>query len=187
MNRLTIFLSKYLGDVGLVFYVSVLIITAFVTTAALYPDAVESTAQQILDLTARKLGWMYLVATTGFVLFVLFLAFSKYGSIRLGAEDEAPEFSFNSWPAMIFSGGMGVGLANLGVAAYSATLQFYILGGLATLFIISAMTYLNMGIRYLSNANMVLAAGLLVFVLITGPTGFIFGELIQTMTKLPSR
>jgi glycine betaine transporter len=295
MNRLTIFLSKYLGDVGLVFYVSVLIVTAFVTTAALYPEAVESTAQRILDLTARNLGWTYLLATTGFVLFVLFLAFSKYGSIRLGAESEAPEFSFNSWLAMIFSGGMGVGLvfwgvaepmmhfndpplglaeprtaeaaqlgmryaffhwgfhqwatftlvglaiayvrfrhnsrglisesvrpllgdrvdrgwgsiidilavvstvfgvattlglgalqvnsglANLGVAAYSPTSQFYILGGLATLFTISAMTPLNMGIRYLSNANMVLAAGLLVFVLITGPTGFIFRELTQTM------
>ena len=295
MNRWSIFIRKYLGDVGLVFYISVLIITAFITTAALYPDAVESTAQKILDLTARNLGWMYLLATPGFVVFVLFLAFSQSGNIRLGAEDEAPEFSFNSWLAMIFSGGMGVGLVfwgvaepmmhfndpplglaeprtaeaaqlgmryaffhwgfhqwanftlvglaiayvrfrhnsrglisesfrpllgdrvdrgwgnvvdilavvstvfgvattlglgalqvnsgltNLGVAAYSSTSQLYILGGLATLFIISAMTPLNMGIRYLSNANMALAAGLLVFVLATGPTGFIFGELTQTM------
>ena len=294
MNRLTKFLREYLGDVGVVFYTSVLIITAFVTTAVLYPDAVESTAQQILDVTARNLGWMYLVATTGFVLFVLFLAFSKFGSIRLGAENELPEFSFNSWLAMIFSGGMGVGLvfwgvaepmmhfndpplglaeprtsdaaqlgmryaffhwgfhqwanftlvglaiayvrfrhssrglisesfrsllgdrvdrgwgnivdilavvstvfgvattlglgalqvnsglANLGLVAYSTTSQFYILAGLATLFIISAMTPLNMGIRYLSNANMVLAAGLLFFVLATGPSGFIFSELTQT-------
>lgn len=105
MNRWSIFIRKYLGDVGLVFYISVLIITAFITTAALYPDAVESTAQKILDLTARNLGWMYLLATTGFVVFVLFLAFSQSGNIRLGAEDEAPEFSFNSWLAMIFPAG----------------------------------------------------------------------------------
>ena len=58
MNRLTKFLREYLGNVGVVFYTSVVIITAFVTTSVLYPDAVESTAQQILDIAARKLGWM---------------------------------------------------------------------------------------------------------------------------------
>jgi len=47
--------------------------------------------------------------------------------------------------------------------------------------IVSAMTPLDKGIRYLSNLNMILAAGLLLFVLVTGPTAFIFGELTQTI------
>src|SRR5690606_299895 len=70
---------------------------------------------QILDVTATNFGWMYLMATSGFVLFVIFLALSKFGGIRLGADNETPEFSFTSWLAMIFSGGMGVGLVFWGV------------------------------------------------------------------------
>ncbi|MBC7180384.1 MAG: BCCT family transporter, partial [Roseovarius sp.] len=61
-------------------------------------------------------GWMYLLVMTGFVFFVLFLGLSRIGTIRLGAPDERPEFSFQSWLAMIFSGGMGVGLVFWGVA-----------------------------------------------------------------------
>ncbi len=56
-----------------------------------------------------------------------------------------------------------------------------IIAGLGALFILSAMTPLDRGIRYLSNANMILAAGLLLFVLVLGPTAFIFNELTQTL------
>ncbi|EKF73224.1 MULTISPECIES: BCCT family transporter [Gammaproteobacteria] len=295
MNRLTTFLKRHLGDVGVVFYTSLLIITAFVVTSALQPETVEAIAQKVLDATAKNVGWMYLMATTGFVLFIFFLAFSRFGNLRLGQENELPEFSFTSWLAMIFSGGMGVGLvfwgvaepimhlnvpplglaeprsveaaqlgmrysffhwgfhqwanftlvglaiayvrfrhnsyglisetfrpllgervdrgwgkaidilavvstlfgvattlglgalqvnsglSRLGVMDYSTTSQFMILGGLATLFTISAMTPLDKGIRHLSNANLVIASGLLLFVLVTGPTAFIFGELTQTL------
>ena len=55
------------------------------------------------------------------------------------------------------------------------------MAGLASLLIVSALTPLDKGIRYLSNLNMILAAGLLLFVLMTGPTAFIFGELTQTI------
>ncbi|WP_347332229.1 BCCT family transporter [Marinimicrobium locisalis] len=295
MNRLTTFLKQHLGDVGVVFYTSLLIITAFVVTSALQPDTVEAIAQKILDATAKNVGWMYLMATTGFVLFIFFLAFSRFGNLRLGQENELPEFSFTSWLAMIFSGGMGVGLvfwgvaepimhlndpplglaeprsveaaqlgmrysffhwgfhqwanftlvglaiayvrfrhnsyglisetfrpllgervdrgwgkaidilavvstlfgvattlglgalqvnsglSRLGVMDYSTISQFMILGGLATLFTISAMTPLDKGIRHLSNANLIIASGLLLFVLVTGPTAFIFGEFTQTL------
>ncbi|WP_288364346.1 BCCT family transporter, partial [uncultured Spongiibacter sp.] len=116
MNRLTTFLKRHLGDVGVVFYTSLLIITAFVVTSALQPETVEAIAQKVLDATAKNVGWMYLMATTGFVLFIFFLAFSRFGNLRLGQENELPEFSFTSWLAMIFSGGMGVGLVFWGVA-----------------------------------------------------------------------
>ena len=75
------------------------------------------------------------------------------------------------------------GLSRLGVMDYSTTSQLMILGGLATLFTISAMTPLDKGIRHLSNANLIIASGLLLFVLVTGPTAFIFGELTQTLGK----
>jgi len=286
---------RVLGDVGVVFWSSVLLIGAFVTAAALRPAAIEAWATSVLDLTATNVGWMYLVTTSAFVLFVFFLGASRFGSIRLGNDGEAPEFSFNSWLAMIFSGGMGVGLVFWGVAEpmmhfaqpplgigepgtadaaqlgmrysffhwgfhqwanfalvglaiayvrfrhnshglisetfrpllgervagragnaidvlavistifgvattlglgalqinsglnrlelapYSVEVQFAIIGGVGILFTISAMTPLDKGVRYLSSANMFLAAALLLFVLIAGPTGFIFGSLTQTL------
>jgi glycine betaine transporter len=73
------------------------------------------------------------------------------------------------------------GLSRLEVAPYDVGVQFAIIGGVGILFTISAMTPLDKGVRLLSNANMILAAGLLLFVLIAGPTGFIFGSLTQTL------
>jgi glycine betaine transporter len=295
MYKLRQWKNRVLGDVGTVFYFSILLIGGFLALAVAEPQKLQALAQQALNVTTRNFGWLYLLATSGFVIFTLGLAFSRFGSIRLGADGEAPEFSFTSWLAMIFSGGMGVGLVFWGVAEpimhlsspplgigtpgsseaaqigmrysffhwglhqwanftvvglaiayvrfrhnsyglisetfrpllgdrvdkgwgkaidilavlstifgvattlglgalqinsglsriadvpYGVTPQLLIIAGLGFLFILSAMTPLNKGIRYLSNANMVLAFGLLLFVLILGPTAFIFSELIQTM------
>ncbi|WP_101069189.1 BCCT family transporter [Roseovarius salinarum] len=108
--------TTILGDVGTVFRVSVVIVAIFVLAAAIAPAAVERVARAVLHATAVNVGWMYLLVMTGFVFFVLFLGLSRIGTIRLGAPDERPEFSFQSWLAMIFSGGMGVGLVFWGVA-----------------------------------------------------------------------
>jgi len=116
MDRLRRWKNQLLGDVGTVFYLSLLLIAGFLAAAMVDPEAVQRQAQKILDATANNFGWLYLMATSGFVLFALGLAFSRFGSIRLGPDDEPPEFSFKSWLAMIFSGGMGVGLVFWGVA-----------------------------------------------------------------------
>lgn len=115
-SGISAFFRRLLGDVGAVFYISVLIIATFVVVAASRPEMVEQGAQQILDATATNVGWLYLLATSGFVLFTLGIAFSRFGKLCLGPDGEPPEFSFLSWLAMIFSGGMGVGLVFWGVA-----------------------------------------------------------------------
>lgn len=51
-----------------------------------------------------------------FVVFAIYLYFSKYGNIVLGDDDDKPEFDFISWFAMLFSAGMGIGLVFYGVA-----------------------------------------------------------------------
>ena len=57
-----------------------------------------------------------MLASTCFVIIVAVLAFSRFGRIRLGRDDERPEFSTVSWVAMMFSAGMGIGLVFYGVA-----------------------------------------------------------------------
>lgn len=101
---------------GWVFYISALILCLFVAGGALRPDELAAGAGSALDFTTTHFGWLYLVITTGFLLFCIGVALSRYGDIRLGAEGEAPEFSYLSWLGMIFSAGMGVGLVFWGVA-----------------------------------------------------------------------
>ncbi|PFG62210.1 glycine betaine transporter [Thioclava sp. ES.031] len=287
--------ASLLGDVGAVFRVSIGIVVIFVIAAAIAPEAIRRVAQAILHATATNIGWMYLLVTTSFVGFMLFLAVSRFGTIKLGAADDPPEFPFASWLAMIFSGGMGVGLVFWGVAEpmmhfnqpplgaglprtadaaqsgmrfaffhwglhqwgnfalvglaiayvrfrheshglisetfrsllgdhvdsgwgkaidvltvvstvfgvattlglgalqinsgiarlagvpYGFSAQFVIVAIIGGLFMVSAMTPLDRGVRLLSNANMLLAAALLILVLAFGPTSFIFGVLTQTV------
>jgi choline/carnitine/betaine transport len=63
-----------------------------------------------------NLGWFFVLTASGFVLFVLWLAVSRFGNIPLGRDDEEPEFRTVSWIAMMFSAGMGIGLMFYGVA-----------------------------------------------------------------------
>lgn len=73
-------------------------------------------ADAALGNVIRSTGWLYILATAGFCVLVLWLAFSRYGRIRLGGDDERPEFSTKSWIAMLFAAGMGIGLVFWGVA-----------------------------------------------------------------------
>ncbi|MRX71666.1 BCCT family transporter [Bacillus lacus] len=63
-----------------------------------------------------KFGWFYLLSATLFLIFSIGLIFSKYGSLKLGEEDEEPEYSYISWFSMLFSAGMGIGLVFWGVS-----------------------------------------------------------------------
>jgi len=56
------------------------------------------------------MGWIYMLVTTFFLGFALYLAFGRYGKIRLGGPDEKPEFGLFAWFAMLFQAGMGIGL-----------------------------------------------------------------------------
>ncbi len=61
-------------------------------------------------------SWLYLIVMLFFVLFCIVLTVSPFGKVRLGADDEKPEYGNLSWFAMLFVAGMGVGLVFWGVA-----------------------------------------------------------------------
>ena len=101
---------------GWVFYTSLILLSAFVLLGASQPTRLALVANQALDFTTQHFGWLYLFATTGFLLFCIAIALSDYGRIRLGADGEVAEFSYSAWLGMIFSAGMGVGLVFWAVA-----------------------------------------------------------------------
>ncbi|WP_456277361.1 glycine betaine uptake BCCT transporter [Bacillus sp. AK128] len=279
---------------GIVFYISVIVIVLFVLWGFLAPEILAESASNALSFITKSFGWFYLLATFIFLAYAVYLAFGPYGRIKLGEDDEDPEYPYFTWFAMLFSAGMGIGLVFWGVAepiyhfitppldipggtpaaartalrysffhwglhpwaiytivalalAYAqfrkgesglisstfkplfgdrvngpigksidtfatiatafgvatslglGTLQIngglsYILGipntiavqmliilVVTVLYMLSATTGLNKGIRYLSNLNLGLALGLLLFVIIMGPTAFIFDALTTTI------
>lgn len=64
--------------------------------------------------TGHNLSWYYTLVMLVCLVFVLWLAGSKYGNIKLGPPDEAPEYSYFSWVAMLFSSGIGIALIYFG-------------------------------------------------------------------------
>ena len=80
------------------------------------PDHMASTLDAMLASLTRNFGWFYLWVVLGLVLFAAFVAFGRYGSLKLGDEDDEPEFSVGSWFAMLFAAGMGIGLVFWSVA-----------------------------------------------------------------------
>ena len=91
------------------------VVVVFLLVGALFPDRLQSGADAVLEVVVGDLGWAFVLGATGFVLLALFLAFSRFGSIRLGRDEDRPEHSRASWIAMMFSAGMGIGLMFYGV------------------------------------------------------------------------
>ena len=65
---------------------------------------------KILGNVSAQLGWFFITAANIFLIYTVYLFFSKFGSIRLGGKNATPEFSTTAWFAMLFSAGMGIGL-----------------------------------------------------------------------------
>ncbi|WP_155055742.1 BCCT family transporter [Streptomyces blattellae] len=99
-----------------VFGISAAITLAFIVWGVTATDNLESVSADLLDGTISNGGWAFVLAASGFVVFALWLAMSRYGRITLGKEGEQPEFRTISWIAMMFSAGMGIGLMFWGVS-----------------------------------------------------------------------
>lgn len=90
-----------------IFGISALISILFVLWGALTPESAGKSFSAALAFFIDNFGWSYMLVVTIFLVFCLFVAFSKYGGIKLGKDDEKPEYSTWAWFAMLFSAGMG--------------------------------------------------------------------------------
>ncbi|EXB90575.1 BCCT transporter family protein, partial [Acinetobacter baumannii 342950] len=99
-----------------VFYISALIILIFSLVTFLFNDFANRTINTVLAWVTSTFGWYYLLAATLYMVFVIFIACSRYGEIKLGPKHSKPEFSLLSWSAMLFSAGIGIALLYYGVA-----------------------------------------------------------------------
>ena len=87
----------------------VLFATTFTETAAVVFGATQA-------WISESVGWFYVLAVAGFIVFVVAVGLSGFGRIRLGPDHSEPDYTYTSWFAMLFSAGMGIGLMFFGVA-----------------------------------------------------------------------
>ncbi len=99
-----------------VFYSSAILIAILVLFASIFPSTAQSFFGDLQSWIVDKVSWFYILAVALILLSTMFLAFSRYGDIKLGPDHSEPDYKSTSWFAMLFSAGMGIGLMFFGVA-----------------------------------------------------------------------
>ena len=99
-----------------VFWPAAVLIVGFVAFTLVAPDVAEAGFGAVQASIISWFNWYYVLIAAFFVAFGLWAAFSRYGRIRLGKDDDEPEFGYRSWFALLFAAGMGIGLVFWGVA-----------------------------------------------------------------------
>lgn len=93
-----------------VFYVSLAFSLALISFGAFIPDKLEAFSNSALSFIYNNLGWFILGSVFIFFSFCMFLGFSKFGHIRLGDDNDKPEYRTVTWIAMLFSASIGISL-----------------------------------------------------------------------------
>ncbi|MCI6642001.1 BCCT family transporter [Campylobacter sp.] len=99
-----------------VFYSSVSVLVFILFFVLFLPDFSLKYLKMTQEFLTAKFGWFYVLSMTIIFFSVLYLAFSRFGNIKLGPDHSVPEYSNISWFAMLFAAGMGIGLMFFGVS-----------------------------------------------------------------------
>ncbi|MFG2664693.1 BCCT family transporter [Streptomyces sp. NPDC048387] len=95
--------------------VGVAVVLAVVVWAALGKGSFDAASGSALAWVLSNFAWLFVIAADIFLVLCVVLALSRFGRVRLGADDSEPEFGNLAWIAMMFSAGMGIGLMFYGV------------------------------------------------------------------------
>ncbi|MEB3366555.1 BCCT family transporter [Saccharopolyspora mangrovi] len=93
-----------------VFVISGIVAVGFVLWGVLAPGHMSAVAGSANSFVTTYFEWLYIIAATFFLIFVVVLMLSRYGAVKLGPPDSTPEYSNLAWFAMLFTAGMGIGL-----------------------------------------------------------------------------
>ena len=99
-----------------VFAASAVGVLAMAAWAIAAPTQAQTVIGDGVAWVVGAFGWFYIALTTAVLVFVLYLALSRYGSVRLGPDDSRPEFSTFAWASMLFAAGIGTDVMFFAVA-----------------------------------------------------------------------
>ncbi len=109
-------INKYFDVHKPVFWPSVILITAMIIGTLLLGDSAEELFGAVQGAITDTGGWFFMLSVNIFIIFSIFIAFSRFGDIKLGGDEAEPDFSTMAWFAMLFSAGMGIGIMFWSVA-----------------------------------------------------------------------
>ena len=99
-----------------VFIPAVVVIVLLVIGTISSPDLAGQLFSSSLAWITSTFGWFYMLSVAFFLVFIVVVAFSNWGNIKLGPDHADPQYSFPAWFAMLFSAGYGIALLFFGVA-----------------------------------------------------------------------
>lgn len=97
-----------------VFAFAAVLVAGVIAWGAASPESLASASNAGLAWVSGSFGWMFGLLTVAVFAFMMWLGFGRYRNVRLGQDNEKPEFSAVSWVAMLFSAGVGIGLLFFG-------------------------------------------------------------------------
>ena len=106
--RSTILLPVFLPAVSIIF----LLVLGTISD----PEQAGKAFSVTLSWITETFGWFYMLSVAVFLVFIVSIAASSWGNIKLGPAHAEPEYSSLEWFAMLFSAGYGVALLYFGVA-----------------------------------------------------------------------
>ncbi len=101
---------------NIVFIISVIAAFVLIIYGSIFSGQLSSISGIIMSWVSHNFGWLYIASVFFFIIFLLFIVMSKWGNIKLGKDDERPEYSNFSWFAMLFCGATGIGLVFWSIA-----------------------------------------------------------------------
>jgi len=113
-SRIRAYLEKHTNPP--VFITSGVVMLVLVAIAVIAPTGFGNVAGAVQDFITTYFGWFYILSTAFFLVFVIIVALSRWGRLKLGPDDAKPEFDTWSWVSMMFTAGMGIGLVYYGVS-----------------------------------------------------------------------
>ncbi|MES0837141.1 MULTISPECIES: BCCT family transporter [Nocardiopsis] len=99
-----------------IFFTSAALTVVFVVCAIVFTDTVDTVFGAASQWILTHLGWLYILGVTSFLAFLVWIACSRYGGVRLGPPGSAPEYGNLAWFCMLFAAGIGSILMFWGVA-----------------------------------------------------------------------
>ena len=97
-----------------IFIPTCLVLLSLVAILLLWPAEARRIISKLFDFCTEQFGWLYLSACIVSFGFLICLSFGEFGKIRLGEENEKPQYSNISWIAMLFTAGVGTSIVILG-------------------------------------------------------------------------
>ena len=99
-----------------VFFTAAALIVLFCVFGGVFSAESAVLFARLQNWLVVNLGWYYILVVAIFFAFIVYLALSRFANIKLGPDDSEPDYSYQSWVAMLLSAGVGIGLLFFGVA-----------------------------------------------------------------------